>query len=65
MTKETLDRFANALFRRFHRVEWDETWCEEGSETNREAWRSCAQAVIEEYDKWLQEIPTNRCEILE
>jgi hypothetical protein len=55
MTKETLDRFAETLHSRFHRVKWESADDEFGSETNRESWRSCAQAVIEEYQKWIEE----------
>ncbi len=55
MTKETLDRFAETLRARFHRVKWESVDDEFGSETNRESWRSCAQAVIEEYQKWIEE----------
>ena len=55
MNKETLDRFAETLRARFHRVKWESVDDEFASETNRESWRSCAKAVIEEYQKWIEE----------
>jgi len=62
LSKKTLDRLANKLHSKFHRVEWDFD-AEEGSEVNRENWQQCAQAVINEYENWLKEIPKDRTEI--
>jgi hypothetical protein len=52
LSKETLDQFAKALQSKFHRVTWDLD-TEEGSEVNRENWRQCAAAVINELEKTL------------
>jgi hypothetical protein len=63
LSKETLDRLAKKLHSKFHRVKWESVDDENGSEVNRENWRQCAQAVINEYENWLKEIPKDRTEI--
>jgi hypothetical protein len=49
ISKEDLDRFAEKLRKTVHRVKWESVDNDEGSETNRESWRKCANSVIEEF----------------
>ena len=49
ISKEDLDRFAEKLRKTVHRVKWESVDNDEGSETNRESWRICANSVIEEF----------------
>jgi hypothetical protein len=63
LSEKTLDRLAEALLAKFHRVKWEDT--EEGSEVNRENWRQCVTAVLSEYENWLKEPPKGRLEMLE
>lgn len=58
MTKKDLNRLAERLRREFHRQQWDHSG--KPSEINRQAWRNCAQSVLDECVQIYLKVPKKK-----